>query len=272
MTNNYKHAYYFTSSDSSIYSDDSDDKADSDIIKLAKTIENDLDIDDSLSIMTVNVSNAKKSGSAKAAERRNFVSTLTNKFYPDIVLLQECIKKDFNMINNEINDDSKTVYTYYYYKDKQSGVMIKKRIKSTEIKVVETNLTDLNKLNGIGVKARLTVIKAEVEKDFEIIIGSWHGPNTEKHSLRQDVVEELCSYMETVSVGKPWIVGGDFNVADDKIKGIPEDITITEGKSEMIIYFLHTKTITLQNMNTLDKGDNNKEYLDHHLLLANIHI
>ena len=273
MTNNYKHAYYFTSSDSSIYSDDSDDKADSDIIKLAKTIENDLDIDDSLSIMTVNVSNAKKSGSEKAAERRNFVSTLINKFYPDIVLLQECIKKDFNMINNEINDDSKTVYTYYYYKDKQSGVMIKKRIKSTEIKVVETNLTDLNKLNGIGVKARLTLIKAEVEKDFEIIIGSWHGPNTEKHSSRQDVVKELCSYMETVSVGKPWIVGGDFNVPYKKIKDdISKDIKITAVNSEMIIYFLHTKTITLQNMNTLDKGDNNKEYLDHHPLLANIHI
>ena len=65
------------------------------------------------------------------------------------MLLQECIKKDFNIINNEINDDSKTVYTYYYYKERQSGVMIKKRIKSTEIKVVETNLTDLNKLNGI---------------------------------------------------------------------------------------------------------------------------
>ena len=40
----------------------------------------------------------------------------------------------------------------------------------------------------------------------------------------------------------------------------------------MIIYFLHTKTITLQNMNTLDKGDNNREYLDHHPLLANIDI
>ena len=60
MTNNYSgsdHAYSGTSSYSSIYSDDSDDKADSDIIKLAKTIENDLEIDDSLSIMTVNVSN-----------------------------------------------------------------------------------------------------------------------------------------------------------------------------------------------------------------------
>ena len=253
---------------SSIYSDD---EADSDIINLAETIKNNLIIDDNLSIMTVNVSNAKKSGSANAAERRNFVSTLINTLYPDIVLLQECIRKDLNEINNEIEDDFKTVYTYYY-KDKQSGVMIKKRIKPTEIKVVETNLQGLTELNEMGVKARLTLIKAEVKKNVEIIIASWHGPNTGKDSLRQHVVKELCSYMETVSVGKPWIVGGDFNVTDDKIKGIPEDITITEGKSEMIIYFLHTKTITLQNMNILDKGDNNKEYLDHHPLLANIHI
>ena len=254
---------------SSIYSDD---EADSDIINLAETIKNNLIIDDNLSIMTVNVSNAKKSGSANAAERRNFVSTLINTLYPDIVLLQECIRKDLNEINNEIEDDFKTVYTYYY-KDKQSGVMIKKRIKPTEIKVVETNLQGLTKLNEMGVKARLTLIKAEVEKDFEIIIGSWHGPNTEKHSSRQDVVKELCSYMETVSVGKPWIVGGDFNVPYKKIKDdISKDIKITAENSEMIIYFLHTKTITLQNMNILDKGDNNKEYLDHHPLLANIHI
>ena len=84
----------------------------------------------------------------------------------------------------------------------------------------------------MGVKARLTLIKAEVKKNVEIIIASWHGPNTGKDSSKKDVVKELCSYMETVSVGKPWIVGGDFNVADNKIKGaIPEDITITEGKS-----------------------------------------
>ena len=109
---------------SSIYSDD---EADSDIINLAETIKNNLIIDDNLSIMTVNVSNAKKSWSANAAERRNFVSTLINTLYPDIVLLQECIRKDLNEINNEIEDDFKTVYTYYY-KDKQSGVMIKKCI------------------------------------------------------------------------------------------------------------------------------------------------
>ena len=125
----------------------------------------------------------------------------------------------------------------------------------------------------MGVKARLTLIKAEVKKNVEIIIASWHGPNTGKDSSKKDIVKELCSYMETVSVGKPWIVGGDFNVPYKKIKDdISKDIKITAVNSEMIIYFLHTKTITLQNMNTLDKGDNNKEYLDHHPLLANIHI
>ena len=248
----------------------SDDKSDSDIITLTKTIDNNLIIDDSLSIMTVNVSNRKKLGCANAAERRNFVSTLINTLYPDIVLLQECINKDFDVINKKIKDDSKKVYTYYY-KGKQSGAMVKKRIKSTEIKVVDTNLKGLNKLNEKGVKARLTLTKVEVEKNVEIIIGSWHGPNTENDSSRQDVVKELCSYMKTMSGGKPWIVGGDFNVAYNKIEdAIPKDITITAGNKEMIIYFLHTKTITLKKMNTLDKGDNNREYLDHHALLANI--
>ena len=75
--------------------------------------------------------------------------------------------------------------------------------------------------------------------------------------------------MKTASVEKPWVVVGGFNVAYNKIEdAIPKDITITGGNKEMIIYFLHTKTITLKNMNTLGKGDNNREYLDHHPFIA----
>lgn len=147
--------------------------------------------------------------------------------------------------------------------------MVKKRIKPTKMKVVDINLKGLNKLNKQGVKARLTLIQAEVEKKIEIIIGSWHGPNTGKDSSRKDAVKELCLYMKTASVEKPWVVVGGFTVAYNKIEdAIPKDITITGGNKEMVIYFLHTKTITLKNMNTLGKGDNNREYLDHHPFIA----
>ena len=99
----------------------------SDIKKLTNKIEKATIKDDKVSIMTVNVSNAKKSGCVKAAERRNFVSTLINALYPDTVLLQESIKKDFDEVNNKVKADSKKVYTYYY-KDQNSGVMVKKCI------------------------------------------------------------------------------------------------------------------------------------------------
>ena len=55
--------------------------------------------------------------------------------------------------------------------DKQSGVMVKKRLKPKEKGVADTDLKDLKKLNAIGVKAMLTLSLAEVEKDVEIIIG-----------------------------------------------------------------------------------------------------
>lgn len=78
--------------------------------------------------------------------------------------------------------------------------------------------------------------------------------------------------MKTASVEKPLVVAGGFSVAYNKIEdAIPKDITITGRNKEMIIYFLHTKTITLKNMNTLGKGDNNREYLDHHPFVARKH-
>lgn len=96
--------------------------------------------------------------------------------------------------------------------------MVKKRLKPKEKGVADTDLKDLKKLNAIGVKAMLTLSLAEVEKDVEIIIGSWHGPDTENDLSRKEVVKELCSYMEVISAGKPWIVGGGFIVAHSKIK------------------------------------------------------
>lgn len=46
--------------------------------------------------------------------------------------------------------DSKKVYTYYY-KDKQSGLMVKNGIESTEIKIVDRDLKGLNNLEEKGV-------------------------------------------------------------------------------------------------------------------------
>ena len=78
--------------------------------------------------------------------------------------------------------------------------------------------------------------------------------------------------MKTASVEKPLVVAGGFSVAYNKTEdAIPKDITITGRNKEMIIYFLHTKTITLKNMNTLGKDDNNREYLDHHPFVARKH-
>ena len=65
--------------------------------------------------------------------------------YPDTVLLQESIKKDFDEVNNKVMADSKNVYTYYY-KDQQSGLMVKYGIESTEIKIVDRDLKALNNL------------------------------------------------------------------------------------------------------------------------------
>lgn len=86
------YVYSGTLSDSSIYSDE---KSDSDIITLTKTIGNTLIIDDSFWIMTVNASNVKKSGCANAAERRSFVSTLINTLYPGTSTLTRMNKKRF---------------------------------------------------------------------------------------------------------------------------------------------------------------------------------
>lgn len=61
----------------------------SDIKKITNKIEKAIIKDDKASIMTVNVSNAKESGCAKAAERRNFVATLTN----TIILIQCSYKR-----------------------------------------------------------------------------------------------------------------------------------------------------------------------------------
>ena len=83
------YVYSGTLSDSSIYSDE---KSDSDIITLTKTIGNTLIIDDSFWIMTVSASNVKKSN---AAERRSFVSTLINTLYPGTSTLTRMNKKRF---------------------------------------------------------------------------------------------------------------------------------------------------------------------------------
>ena len=66
------------------------------------------------------------------------------------MLLQESIKKGFDEVNNKVMADSKKVYTYYY-KDKQSGLMVKNGIESTEIKIVDRDLKGLNNLEEKGV-------------------------------------------------------------------------------------------------------------------------
>ena len=126
------------------------------------------------------------------AERKEFFSTFITKLFPDIVLAQESIIKDFNEIKIVQDDSKKNVYTYYY-KNKQSGVMVKKHIKSTEAKVFDTDLKDLNKLNERGVKEKLTLIQEEVEENVKIIIGSWS---------RKGAVKELYSYMGAISAEK----------------------------------------------------------------------
>ena len=138
-------------------------------------------------IMTINVKNEGKKGSTPTEPRRKHVIDVIRKNESDIVLLQECIKKDFTEIKSNKFE--------FKLKSGHAGIMTRKKdFITTEVDITGDNLNDLKKLKEAGVKARLSLIKATIN-GREILIGSWHGPNTGIHEERKMVVKELLQYM-----------------------------------------------------------------------------
>jgi len=219
-------------------------------------------------IMTINVSNSKKKDSAKADVRRKHVTDLMVKEYPDIALMQECIKVDITKLNKRVKEDGKNEYRHVL-KSGHSG-LVKKNIAFTELHLSDKDLKTFKKLDEAGVKARLSLMETEVNKQ-KIIVGSWHGPNTGSDDSRKTVVKELCGYMNLIASGKPWIVGGDFNV---KYKIIKKEVpSVTYGTEEEIIFFVHTESITVNNCKACSiTNSEGVKCIDHYPLLANLSV
>ena len=224
--------------------------------------------DNNKTIMTINVSNNKQKGSANAEQRRQHVSDLISGEFPDIVLLQECIKKELTTTNARVIRDGKKGYNFVY-KDAHAGVMVKKGNTWTQVYVEDKDLVNFQKLREAGVKTRLSLIELEVDKN-KIIIGSWHGPKAGNDYSRVSIFIQLCKYMNLIAKRQLWIIGGDFNLNFRKVEEkVPENTCIFSGEQENIIYFVHTKSVYLNHWQTCEKTDSyGSECIDHYPLLA----
>ena len=243
-----------------------DSSSRSDVVALADKVE-DSPIQGFI-IMTINVMNSSRKGSAKAKARREHVTGLMVREYPDIAFVQECIKKDFTKINERVTKDEKDGY-YFEFKDRQAGVMVKKGNKWKKVNLEEKDLVSFKKLQEAGVQARLLITEVVIDEET-ITIASWHGPYKEKEVSRVAIAIELFAYMNKITAGKPWIVGGDFNVDYKEVKKkVPEEIQITSGEQEKIIYFVHTDSISIEYLKHGEILDGKGiECIDHYPLLA----
>ena len=145
------------------------------------------------------------------------------------------------------------------------------------IKKITVEDNDLNKNQEMKASERLSLIETDLNGK-KILIGSWHGPNTGKNPLRSSsIVKELCEYMKKKAKGKQWMVGGDFNISYKIVenKSVIGTNKVTKGSNENndIIYFIHTPSISISNLEELSKTDDkNVMVFDHFPLIADLSI
>jgi len=173
------------------------------------------------------------------AKRIFYVKKIANE-RPDVVCLQEQIKKDATQINNmigKVSTDLEHEYTPFYLEygsQKEAAVLVKNSLVDQRFQIW---FDPLETAQCLEIQSRLLLVKLKLINFGEpILIGSWHGPHKSK-----DKDARLRSMLEIVrrnATGYPFFIAGDFNLHYDKLPSLPEGCHAVTAGIKNIDYFI----------------------------------